>query len=457
MAKRSTTARKSLSTTNLVALGAERLADLLLEATVGDAGLKRRLKLELAAEVGPADLALEIDKRLAALAASRTRVSWRKRPELIADLQVHRRAIVEKLAPKDPGLALGSLVAWFDLYPGLDQRVKDPKGELALVFFDAAENLADVASAVGPDDAGAILAEAVETRLSDWAGWVGRAAPSMSIPVAERLLALLTDGRARPIGRRALVVRKLADRAGNAIAWARTWSDEDQLKPDVGAEVARRLAAAGLAETARVALDQCRPRLGPPARKGAADTLPEPSPAWETAEIAVLEAEGRSPEAQDARWAAFSRTLDVAHLRDFVARLADFDDVEAIDRAHALAANWSEAARGLAFLMEWPALREAAAMILARANEFRSLNDSVPLWISRLESRYPAAALVLVRSRARALAPLGPSRAEEVRALSIEAAELAIQAGAVDDLESHAAFIDSLEAIASRTGRPRWG
>lgn len=457
MAKRSTTARKSLSTTNLVALGAERLADLLLEATVGDAGLKRRLKLELAAEVGPADLALEIDKRLAALAASRTRVSWRKRPELIADLQVHRRAIVEKLAPKDPGLALGSLVAWFDLYPGLDQRVKDPKGELALVFFDAAENLAEVASAVEPDDAGAILAEAVETRLSDWAGWVGRAAPSMSIPVAERLLALLTDGRARPIGRRALVVRKLADRAGNAMAWARTWSDEDQLKPDVGAEVARRLAAAGMAETARVALDQCRPRPGPPARKGAADTPPEPSPAWEAAEIAVLEAEGRSPEAQDARWAAFSRTLDVAHLRDFVARLADFDDVEAIDRAHALAANWSEAARGLAFLMEWPALREAAAMILARADEFRSLNDSVPLWVSRLEGRYPAAALVLVRSRARALAPLGPSRAEEVRSLSIEAAELAIQAGAADGLESHAAFIDSLEAIASRTGRPRWG
>lgn len=456
MAKRSTTARKSLSTTNLVALGADRLAELLLEATVGDTGLKRRLKIELAAEVGPTDLALEIDKRLTTLAASRTRVSWRKRPELIADLQVHRRAIVAQLAPKDPALALASLVAWFDLYPGLDLRVKDPKGELALVFFEAADNLAEVASAVGPDAAAPVLAEAVETRLSEWAGWVGRAAPSMSVALAERLLALLTEGRARPIGRRALVIRKLADRAGDAMAWARTWPDEDQLKPDVGAEIARRLASVGLAEAARLALDRCRPRATPPSRKGAADTAPEPSIVWETAEIAVLEAEGRLEEAQAARWTAFSRTLDPGHLRDFVARLADFDDVEAIDRAHALAAGWTDAAQGLAFLMEWPALREASEMILARADAFRALNDAVPLWVSRLEARYPSAALVLVRSRARALARLGPTRAEEVRTLSIEAAELAIQAGPVDGLETHAAFIDGLEALSSQSGRHRW-
>ena len=456
MAKRSTIARKSLSTTNLAALGSDRLAELLIEATVGDTGLKRRLKLELAAEVGPGDLGQEIDKRLATLAASRTRVSWRKRPELIADLQVHRRAIVDKLAPKDPALALASLIAWFDLYPGLDQRVKDPKGELALVFFETAEDLAHVASAVGPDVAAPVLAQAVETRLSEWAGWVGRAAPSMSPSLAEQLLALLTAGRARPIGRRALVIRKLADRAGDAKAWARTWPDEEQTRPEVGAEIARRLAVSGLAGDARTALDRSRPRASPSTRKGAADASPEPSIVWESAEIAVLEAEGRSQEAQDARWAAFSRTLDPVHLRDFVARLADFDDVEAIDRAHALAAGWDDAARGLAFLMEWPALREAAEMIVARADDFRGLNDAVPLWVSRLEARYPSAALVLVRSRARALARPGPTRADEVRALSIEAAELAFQVGPVDGLETHAAFIDSLEALSSQSGRQRW-
>ena len=142
MAKRPSPARKTLSAANLAALGPERLADLLLQATVGDTNLKRLLKLELAAEVGAPDLALEIDKRLAALEASKTRVSWRKRPELVADLQVHRRMIVDRLAALDPPMALDRLVAWFDLYPGLAERVKDPKGELSNVLFDAAPDLA---------------------------------------------------------------------------------------------------------------------------------------------------------------------------------------------------------------------------------------------------------------------------------------------------------------------------
>ena len=72
MAKRSSAARKTVSSDNLAALGADRLAALLLEAASADANLKRRLRMELAAEVSPADLALEIDKRLTALATSKT-------------------------------------------------------------------------------------------------------------------------------------------------------------------------------------------------------------------------------------------------------------------------------------------------------------------------------------------------------------------------------------------------
>lgn len=457
MAKRPPSARKTLSATNLAALGADRLATLLIEATVGDTNLKRRLKLELAAGVGPADLALEINKRLLSLAASRTRVSWRKRPELLADLQVHRRAIVDQLAPEDAGIALSCLVAWFDLLPGLDSRVKDPKGEVAALFFDAAEDLAAIASTVGPDDATPMLADALETRLSEWAGWIGRAAPVMSVDLATRLLAALTEGRVRPTGRRALVIRKLSDRAGDAVAWARTYPDEDHAKPDIGSEIARRLANAGLATEARTALEVSRPRSPLSSRsRGAEEGSSPPSPVRDAAEIAVLEAEGRSEEAQAARWAAFERTLDATQLRDFISRLADFDDVEATDRGLGLAAAWGDATRGLIFLLEWPALREAATMILTRASELRGLGDGVPLWVSRLEARYPGAALVLVRSRARSLAPLGPSRAEDVRALSIEAADLAMRNGALDGLESHAAFIDSLEALSHREPHGRW-
>jgi hypothetical protein len=45
---------KTLNAKNLAALGAKRLADLLLEVTAGDAAAKRRLRLELAKQKLPA-------------------------------------------------------------------------------------------------------------------------------------------------------------------------------------------------------------------------------------------------------------------------------------------------------------------------------------------------------------------------------------------------------------------
>ncbi len=453
MARRPGAAKKSLSVANLSALGAERLAQMLVDVAAGDANWKRRLKLELAAEVGPADLALEIDKRLTALAGSRTRVSWRKRPDLIADLQAHRRMIVDRLTPLDARLALDRLGQWFDLFSGLETRVKDPKGELSALFFEASGDLATVATAAGPAVAGPLLFEALQTRLGDWGGWVGRAAPAMGKGLASDILARLVTDRPRPTGRLALVVRKLADRAGDVQAWSDAIPDEDKLKPDVGAEIARRLAGAGRVAEARAALDTARPRAPEPARWTARSKTPvvaEPSQAWEDAEIIVLEAEGETAAAQTARWTVFERTLSEAHLRAFVSRLADFDDVEALDRAHAFAAAWDDAGRGLAFLMAWPALREAAAMILARSDEWRLSAEDTALIASRLEGRYPNAAMALVRARALALARLGLGRGEEARALAAEAAVLAERPGALDQIPAHAVFIDELEALSVR-------
>lgn len=457
--KKTPAARKTVSAVNLAALGADRLAGLLMEAAAGNANLKRRLRLELVSEVGAPDLALEIDKRLDALAASRTRVSWRKRPELIEDLQTHRRAIVEQLAAMDAPLALNRLVAWFDLYPGLAARVKDPKGELSDLFFDAAPDLAAVGARVEASVAAEGLSEPLETRLSEWGGWIGRASPLLSVTLAIALLSRLTEGRPRPTGRRALVVRKLADRAGDVTAWAEAIPDEDKTRPEIGAEIARRLAAAGRSGDARTALEASRPRAAAPSRsllRTGAPPVAEASDAWEAAEIAVLEAEGRAGDAQAARWAAFERTLDETQLKGFVSRLADFEDVEALDRAHVLAAAWPDATRGLAFLMTWPALREAAGLILARSDELRVTTDDTALWSARLQARYPNAALALIRARARMLARQGLGRSEEVLALSAEAQGLAEAPGALDGVPTHAAFIDDLESLSPTPMRRLW-
>ena len=453
MARRPAAAKKSLSEANLAALGAERLAALLIEMATTDQ--KRRLRMELAAEIGAPDLALELDKRLAALAASRTRISWRKRPDLIADLESLRHMIVQRLGPMDVRLALDRFVAWFDLYPFLAARVKDPKGELNLVFDAAAADLAALASRAGPEIAGPVLAEALSTRVSEWASWVGRGAAALSPGMARRLLDDLTGGRA-PCGRLALVIRKLADRAGDLDAWISTAPEADRRKPEIGAEIARRLAEAGRAVEARAALDLtllAAPAVNRWARSRAAEPEP-PSPAWLAAEIAVLEAEGRAALAAEARWTLFGRTLSPDVLKAILAPLADFEDVVALDRAFAIAADFPDPAKGLAFLMDWPAHREAATMILARRDRLTALVDEGPLWAARLSTRYPEAAVVLLRARARGLVRYGAGVTDEVEALIAEAEGLAAHAPDVAG-ESHDDFVADLRTLAGRR-RPGW-
>lgn len=441
MAKRPATPKKTLTAANLSVLGADRLAGLLMEVAGGDALWKRRLRMELAGEVGAPDLALELDKRLTSLAESRVRVSWRKRPELIRDLQSLRRMIVDRLAELDARLAFDRMVAWFDLYPGLTSRVKDPKGELAVLFDGATGELAEIASALGPEGAVPILSDALATRLSEWASWIGRGVGDLSPAVASALLVDLTKGKPRPTGRLALVVRKLAERSGDLDAWISAIPDDDRRRPEVGSVMATRLAAAGRAQEARASLEASRPVAPPPSRWGRksepAPVLPEQ---WLEAEIAVLDAERRGGEADDARWGLFERTLSADALRAIIARLPDFEDVPALDRAFEYAAGYFDPVKGLAFLMNWPALREAAEMVEARGGELRGGHEDTALWASRLSARYPTAALILLRARAKTLVRLGSGMSDEVEGLIHEAESLATDTG--DD--GHAAFVAGL-------------
>ena len=144
-AKKPPASAKRLTASNLEALGAERLAALLLELSDSQPALKRRLRMELSAEIGAEALAEEIDKRLAMIAGSKAKISWRKRPEFILDLSVLRRMIAGKLADLDAGIAMRRLWTFLDLADGLSLRVKDPKGELDQVFAAAAEDMATLA------------------------------------------------------------------------------------------------------------------------------------------------------------------------------------------------------------------------------------------------------------------------------------------------------------------------
>lgn len=385
-----------LSAANLVHLAAPRLADLLIEAGAGNANFKRRLRLELAAEMGPDVLAPEIDKRLTALAAARTRVSWRKRGELIDDLNTHRQMIVERLA-QAAAKALPVLVRWFDLYPGLAARVKDTKGELALTFEEAAPHLFALAETVD-DDALRDLVDALHRRPQDYGRWISAAGDALGPRTARRLLdSLDASAKKTPAGRN--LVRRLADRAQDLDLWLSLVTPEQAGSPDIAADISRRLLAASRVAEARAALEAA---LSPSALnrrwtfgRNPKDGAPRLSPAWEAASIDVLDAEGARQEAQELRWSLFERDLSAPVLRDYLLRLHDFDDVEALDRAFAHAATHPDFEAAMQLLMDWPAHREAANLVLARPREARHAGPRASDWASRLAQRFPEAAEIL--------------------------------------------------------------
>lgn len=143
--------KTTLNATNLGALGAERLAELLIEISTGNAAAKRRLRLELAAAQSPAELASEVRKRLATIARSRSVIDWQGIRSLADDLETQRRAIVETVAREDPREALDLLWRFMALAPSVFDRCDDSNGTMISVFHDACSAIGDVALAAKPE------------------------------------------------------------------------------------------------------------------------------------------------------------------------------------------------------------------------------------------------------------------------------------------------------------------
>ena len=444
-AKKPPASARRLTASNLEALGAEALAALLLELSDSQPALTRRLRMELSAGIGAAALAEEIDKRLAMIAGSRAKVSWRKRPEFILDLQVVRRMIAGRLGDLDAGIAMRRLWAFLDLADGLSLRVKDPKGEVDQVFASAAEDMATLAPRAPADIA--LAGEVADMLFGGSSAWGERLGPALAAfgqPFAAAVLAELNIRiAARPaLKPSARLIRAVADAAGDVDAFAATVPSSLRHDPGTAAAVGRRLLLAGRVDEALATLQAADPRNRARGLDGRPDPAAEP---WYAAWIETLEQAGETKAAHEERWATFERTLSAAQLRRFLKALPDFDDVEAMDRAFDVAARYPAFGDGLAFLMDWPALPEAAAMIVARRDEVVGDAGDLGEWAARLDARYPRAALVLLRAAITTLWS-DHSRRADAEPLADEAEGLARRIGDLDGLESHEAFVTRLTA-----------
>jgi hypothetical protein len=117
--------KTSVSAVNLAALGAERLAALLMELGEGDPAIRKRLVLALAERGGASGLIKAVDRRLVALAGAYGEISWRRQKSYAAEIDGLRSVIVQSLAPVDAPAAAERLVRLIRLAPLVLQRVED--------------------------------------------------------------------------------------------------------------------------------------------------------------------------------------------------------------------------------------------------------------------------------------------------------------------------------------------
>ncbi|EGF92320.1 hypothetical Protein ABI_07550 [Asticcacaulis biprosthecium C19] len=405
--------KTTLNEKNLEALGAERLAALLMEISAGNANAKRRLRMELAGVESPDKLVHEIRKRLTSIGNATTNIGWRSLKAFKADLDSQRRLIVDQVAKASPADALDLLWQFIFFSASVLERASDKSGDVFAIFQQACEDLEAIATAVRPEVSGLIEKVSFAVLINSYGqndALIPILAPLLGPDglreVRTRLLASGKAVEARPAAgtrrmsrwRRGRVQQRealrrsrprilhqalleIADALGDVDAYIALQPDIRQ--PDVAAEVAERLLGAGRAEEALAVLDKARG---------------DPTAEWQTQRLQALEALNRGEEAQAFRLKVFHDSLNRDVLKAYLKRLADFDDVEAEDAAMDFVLAYPDVHAALEFLIAWPSLDHAARLVIARSGEIRGKGeDIVPVAAEKLTARYPLAATLLLR------------------------------------------------------------
>ena len=413
--------KKTLNAKNLEALGAARLAEIMIEITEGDAEAKRRLRLELAGAHGPGAAASEIRKRLSTIARSRSFIEWDKIKKLIKDLEIQRSAIVKQVATDDPAEAMELMWRFLALANSVFERSDDGSGRLIDVFHTAVDNLGELAVAANtePED----LADQVYNALikNDY-GQFDYLIRSMTTSLGDKgfehlkiRIAALSDepvpkpdpsdreivswGRGGPgyadeyAERRRkstvnLALQEIADAQRDVDGFIAQKSAAARTVPAVAAEIAGRLLAAGRLDEAWAAVDAVD--------KDKQGWIPFE---WENMKIQVLDALGREEEAKQFQWACFERSLSASHLRSYLKSLPDFDDMEAEEIALKHALQFPSIHQSLGFLMAWPSLDKAAELVLTRAGELDGTHYEILTHAAdELMAKHPLASTLLRRA-----------------------------------------------------------
>ena len=377
------------------ALGAARLAALIVDHAGRDTGLAQALRLALMA-AGPLDrLAAALADRLRAIEEDHRLFDYRESGALADTLDGLRKAIVTDLLPREPRAAVTLLDRFLRLDRSVFERSDDSDGFIGDIFRQAVTDCGRAWLSV-PDRDPVVLAGLVFALFSgndynvlddiipafrDTLGGPG-------LDELERLIrrrldpaAGMADGPRRSDLSRALI--EIADARGDLDAFIalhrRAGTERAAVK-----DICERLVTAGrLTE----ALSRVERAESPDWQRGDLDRL----------RVEILERLGRHEEAQSLRRDLFARSLSQSVLEDYLGWLPEADRPAAWAGAVALARQHSDIHGALTLLLRLD-LSAAAELVHQRSQElnphlYRVLRPAA----ERLADRCPLAALLIYR------------------------------------------------------------
>jgi hypothetical protein len=467
------TAKTTLNAKNLEALGVERLAQLLVEISMGNAAAKRRLRLELTGATNPADIAKEIRKRLATIARSKSFIDWQNRRRLIDDLEAQRSAIVDKVARIDADEAYELMWRFMALAESVYGRCDDSSGHVGDIFRTACTNLGELAQLVNttPEKVADQIFEVLPRNgYGQYDQLIEVLAPKLGNTglkhLKKRVIDISKAKSKKPVDKKKprtafgsdspdyegnvqeqirdstirIALMAIADAEGDADAFIAQYEPETRKAPTIAAEIAGRLIVAGRAKEALKFLE-------------AADQQHDWIVfEWENARIDAFEALGQSREAQEARWSCFEKSLSPDHLRAYIQRLPDFEDEEAETRAMDYARRVKNPHHALAFFVTWPAIDRAAYLTIERSDELDGDHYEVLTPAAEaLAGKYPLAATVVLRAMIDfSLTHSRTSRYRYAARHLMMCSSLSVNIDDYQKFESHASYVEDLKKTHGR-------
>jgi len=434
-------AKHTLNVRNLEALGAATLAALLIEVSSGNAVIQRRLRLALAAAGGAEGAAQEVRKRLAAIRRSTTFIDSARRKALLADLEAQQQAITGPIAAVNPDLAVELQLRLLELGEGILDRCSDSTGAVIGLFQRGVDALASLAK-VASTRAEVLVEHAADLLQENGYGQFDGLIPALAPVLEDAGLLRLQDALLERGGVDRFIMEQLAQGRGDLDAYLELFEPAQLAWPGTAAEVAAHLLRGGRAEQALAVLEH--------AAKASQIMQAED---WHVTRIAVLDALGRTDEAQQHRWLVFSHTLSIPLLREYLQRMDDFADVEVEERAIVLAEQHPLPMAALQFLVFWPALPRAARYVIEQRQAFDGdAYDIVEPAAERLSADHPLAATLLLR--AMVVFALARGRAKRYRDAVEHLRQCERLEARIDDwqeLEPHTSFVGRLrEAFGHR-------